>query len=167
MVTAVRRQTAKKTGAEWAQVTIEDFHGTAECLAFPEAWKKLSAVIMPDAAYLFLGGYSQRDRGEDDAPFILESAEPLVGLRNSGRVALALRWGAKTRLAPDAGRAIAAVCAAHPGPAPVLVEWNDDNGGESSARFRARGLRVALDDDLIRALRELLGADGVALVKAG
>ena len=59
------------------------------------------------------------------------------------------------------------MCAAHPGSAPVLVEFSDDNGGESSARFRARGLRVALDDDLIRALRVLLGAEGVALVKAG
>ncbi|MEK6767529.1 MAG: DNA polymerase III subunit alpha [Gemmatimonadota bacterium] len=167
VVTGVRRQTAKKTGAEWAKLTIEDFHGAAECLAFPEAWKKLSGVIVPDGAYLITGGYSPRDRGEEDAPFIVESVEPLVGLRNSGRVALALRWGAKSRLAPDAGRAIAAVCAAHPGSAPVLVEFSDDNGGEASARFRARGLRVALDDDLIRALRELLGAEGVALVKAG
>ncbi|MBI1723021.1 MAG: DNA polymerase III subunit alpha [Gemmatimonadetes bacterium] len=167
VVTAVRRQTARRTGAEWAKLLIEDFHGTAEGLVFPEAWKKLSGVIVPDGAYLFVGGYSPRDRGEDDAPFIVESAEPLVGLRNSGRVALALRWGAKSRLAPDAGRAIAAVCAAHPGPAPVLVEWRDDNGGETSARFRSRAVRVALDDDLLRALRELLGAEGVALVKAG
>ena len=47
------------------------------------------------------------------------------------------------------------------------VEWSDDNGGEASARFRARALRVALDDDLLAALRDLLGAEHVRLEKAG
>ncbi len=166
VVTAVKRQTARRTGAEWARLTLEDFHGSAEVLCFPEAWKKLARVIQPDGAYLVTGGYSLRDRGEEDAPFIVEDAIPLTDLRTAGRVGLALRWRAADRLDPDALTVAAKLCAAHPGPAPVLVEWSDDNGG-GTARFRARGLGVSLDDDLLSTLRDVLGERGVELVRAG
>jgi DNA polymerase-3 subunit alpha len=166
LVTAVKRQTARRTGAEWAKLTLEDFHGAAEVLCFPEAWKKLSRLIVPDGAFLFAGGYSTRDRGEEDAPFIVEDAVPLAELRSSGRLALALRWSARDALPEDAGRRIAAVCRAHPGPAPVVVEWTDGNG-LGAARFRSRDLTVSLDDDLLRALQDVVGSQGVELVKVG
>ena len=67
---------------------------------------------------------------------------------------------------PDALRAAAAVCRAHPGTAPVFIEWQDDNGG-GTARFRSRGVQVALDEDLIAALTDVVGAGRVELVKAG
>ena len=149
-----------------AKITLEDFHGSAEALVFPEAWKKLARMIQPDGAYLVLGGYSARDRGEDDAPFIVEDAQPLADFRHNGRVGLALRWARRDAIPPDAVAAAVAVCRAHPGTAPVLVEWSDDNG-VGTARFRARGLQVSLDDDLMTALREVVGADRVELVKAG
>ena len=59
----------------------------------------------------------------------------------------------------------AALCASHPGPAPVYIEWSDGNG--EALRLRARRLRIAPDDDLLRALRDLLGAGAVHYVKAG
>ncbi|MGH7701392.1 MAG: hypothetical protein ACREMJ_12845, partial [Gemmatimonadales bacterium] len=75
---------------------------------------------------------------------------------------------------PDTARAVAALCAAHPGPAPVVVEWRDDeNGGggrrepASGVRFRSRAFRVDAADDLLAALRGLLGDERVHLVKAG
>jgi len=36
VVTAIKRQISKKTGAEYARLTLEDFHGTAEALVFPK-----------------------------------------------------------------------------------------------------------------------------------
>jgi len=166
VVTAIKRQTARRTGAEWARVTFEDFHGSAEVLVFPEAWKKLGRVIQMDGAYLVHGGYSLRDRGEEDAPFIVEDAQPLADFRSNGRVALALRWTKRDGVPPDVMAAAAAVCRAHPGNAPVMVEWSDDNGA-GTARFRARGLQVSLDDDLLSALEGVVGAGRVELVKAG
>jgi len=166
LVTAVRRQTARRTGAEWAKLGLEDFHGSAEVLCFPEAWKKLSRVIQQDGAYLLTGVYSARDRGEEEAPFIVEDAIPLAELMPSGKVALALRWTVKDAVPAGAAQQVAALCQAHPGPAPVLVEWSDDNGG-GTARFRSRALNVALDDDLLAALRDVLGERHVDLVKAG
>jgi len=166
VVTAIRRQTARRTGAEWAKLTLEDFHGSAEALVFPEAWKRLSRVVETDGAYLVSGGYSPRDRGEEDAPFIVEDAQGLAELRGSGRIGVALRWAAKDALNPDAARAAAALCRAHPGPAPLMVEWTDDNGA-GTARFRSRELQVAPDEELLAALRDVLGAGHVDLVKAG
>ncbi len=175
VVTVVKRQTSKKTGAEYARLTLEDFHGAAEALVFPEAWAKLNGVIHADGAYLITGGYIARDQGEEQAPFIVESARALDDLRPSGAIGVALRWTAASRPQPETTRAIAALCAAHPGPTPVFIEWGagrgengnkerDENG--STVRLRSRAFRVDAADDLLAALRDLLGADGVTLVKA-
>src|SRR5690349_18544883 len=175
VVTVVKRQISKKSGAEYARLTLEDFHGTAEALVFPEAWAKLNEVIRPDGALLLSGGYSGRDRDEEQAPFIVEAAQPLDELRTAGAIGVALRWSPLAPPPPGAGRAVAALCAAHPGPAPVLVEWwEGDGNGVSvhpglapgvSARLRSRTLRVEVADDLLAALRELVGPDNVHLVR--
>ena len=163
VISLVKRQVSKKTGAEYARLTLEDFHGTAEAIVFPEAWSKLNNVIRADGAYLLTGSYSQRDRGEEQAPFIIEKAQALDELKRSGAMCVELRLTAERRSSPDTARAIAALCASHPGPMPVFVV-NDDNG--SSVRLRSRSLRVDDDADLMTALRELLGADAVRFEKA-
>jgi len=94
VVTVVKRQTSKKSGAEYARLTLEDFHGAAEAIVFPEAWAKLNGVIRADGSYLLTGGYSPRDRGEEQAPFIIESARLLDELKPSGAIGVALRWAA-------------------------------------------------------------------------
>jgi hypothetical protein len=114
---------------------------------------------------LLTGGYSERDRGEDVAPFIVEGARPLEELKQSGAVALSLRWAAPHPLPPETIRAAAALCSAHPGPTPRYIEWSDGNG--EAVRLRSRRVRVAAGEDLVRALRDLLGAGSVHYVKAG
>jgi DNA polymerase-3 subunit alpha len=165
VVTAVKRQISKKTGKEYARLVLEDFHGTAEAIVFPDAWAKLNQTIVADAALLLTGGYSDRDRGEDHAPFIIESARRMDELKASGAVALSLRWGAPTAPRPEALQQAAALCSAHPGPTPVYIEWTDGNG--EAVLLRSRRVRVAAEEDLVRALRDLLGADSVHYVKAG
>ncbi|PYO62323.1 MAG: DNA polymerase III subunit alpha [Gemmatimonadetes bacterium] len=163
VVTVVKRQISKKTGAEYARLILEDFHGTAEALVFPETWAKLSEAIQADRALLLTGGYSARDRAEEQAPFIVEQARPLDELRVSGAVAVALCWSATSPPDPEAARAAAALCAAHPGPAPLLVEWQGEDGNGTTARLRSRSLRVDAAEDLLAALRSLLGAEHVHL----
>jgi len=169
VVTVVKRQISKKSGAEYARLTLEDFHGTAEALVFPESWAKLNGVIHADGAYLLTGGYSARDRGEEQSPFIVDGARELDDLKPSGAIGVALRWAASRRPEPETARAIAALCAAHPGPMPVFLEWRGMNGsGTEAVRLRSRAFRVDAADDLLAALRDLVGAgaDGVSLVKA-
>jgi DNA polymerase-3 subunit alpha len=165
VVTSVKRQISKKTGKEYARLVLEDFHGTAEAIVFPEAWAKLNQTIVQDSALLLTGGYSDRDRGEDQAPFIVEVARPLEELKSSGAVALSLSWGAPSAPQPAALKEVAALCSAHPGPTPLYIEWSDGNG--EAVRLRSRRIRVAAEDDLVRALRDLLGAESVHYVKAG
>ena len=176
VVTVVKRQIAKRTGAEYARLTLEDFHGTAEALVFPEAWAKLSEIIRPDGALLLMGSYSTRERDEEQAPLIVEAAQPLAELRASGAIGVALRWSPATPPPPDAPRAVAALCAAHPGPAPVLLEWAEDPLGETdnslggsngarATRLRSRTLSVDVGDDLLAALRQLVGPEHVHLVR--
>ena len=165
VITAVKRQISKKTGKEYARLVLEDFHGTAEAIVFPEAWAKLNQVILPDSALLLTGGYSDRDRGDDQAPFIVETARPLAELKSSGALALSLRWKAPSAPEPGAVKEVAAICSAHPGPTPIYIEWTDGNG--EAVRLRSRRIRVAAEDDLVRALRDLLGSESVSYVKAG
>jgi DNA polymerase-3 subunit alpha len=165
VVTGVKRQISKKTGKEYARLVLEDFHGTAEAIVFPEAWAKLNQIIAPDSALLLTGGHSDRDRGEDQAPFIVETARRLDELKASGALALSLRWRAPSAPAPAALKEVAAICSAYPGPTPLYIEWSDGNG--EAVRLRSRRLRVAAEDDLVRALRDLLGAESVHYVKVG
>ncbi|HEU4588575.1 MAG TPA: DNA polymerase III subunit alpha [Gemmatimonadales bacterium] len=165
VVTMVKRQISKKTGKEYARLVLEDFHGTAEAIVFPEAWSKLNQAILPDSALLLTGGYSARDRGEERAPFVVEGARPLEELKSTGQVGLSLRWRSPSAPKPDQVKAAAALCSQHPGPVPVYIEWSDGNG--EAVRLRSRRIRVAAGDDLVRALRELLGSDSVQYIKAG
>jgi DNA polymerase-3 subunit alpha len=165
VVTGVKRQISKKTGKEYARLVLEDFHGTAEAIVFPDAWAKLNQTILPDSALLLTGGYSDRDRGEDQAPFIVETARELSDLKASGAVALSLRWQSPSAFQPAALQAAAALCSAHPGPTPLYIEWSDGNG--EAVRLRSRRVRVAAEEDLVRALRDLLGSESVHYVKAG
>jgi DNA polymerase-3 subunit alpha len=167
VVTVVKRQISKKSGAEYARLTLEDFHGAAEAIVFPEAWAKLNAAIRADGSYLLTGSYIPRDRAEEQAPFIVEAARLLDELKPSGAIGVALRWAAGKAPDPESARAIAALCAAHPGPTPVFLEWTGANGaGNETVRLRSRAFRVDGADDLLMALRDLLGADGVQFVKA-
>ena len=45
----------------------------------------------------------------------------------------------------------------------MLVEWEGGDGNGTTARLRSRSLRVDAADDLLAALRDLLGADHVHL----
>ena len=61
IVTNIKRQISKKSGSEFARVTIEDFSGSAEVLIFPEKWATLNDQIRTDVPMLLKGAYSRRD----------------------------------------------------------------------------------------------------------
>ena len=86
---------------------------------------------------------------------------------------MALRWSADDPPDPETTRAVAALCAAHPGPAPVHVRWADGgagNGGGNNnggaVRLRSRSVRVDPCEELLTALRGVLGEGRVALERA-
>ena len=164
VVTAVRRQISKRSGAEFARLTIEDFSGSSEVLVFPEAWTLLADRIRTDVPVLMRGGYSRRDQGADTPAFIVESVTPFSELRATGNVAIALELGGNGSAVPaDVLRDVRAIVESHAGSAPIEVRWRDHNG--SNARFRSRTLKIAVTNAALNELRALLGDERVRLVR--
>jgi DNA polymerase III subunit alpha len=184
VVSAIKRQVSKKSGNEFARLTVEDFSGTAELLVFPEAWAALQDKIRPDVPLLIKGAYGRRDQGADNPTFIVDSVQRFEELRLAGQVAVELiLLGAGQAAAPGASTAVAAgaspvadltpgvfadirtVLEGHPGTAPVEVRWSDDNGG--AVRLRSRTMKVAASGAALGELRSLLGQDRVRLIRVG
>jgi DNA polymerase-3 subunit alpha len=167
VVTAIKRQISKRSGAEFARLTVEDFSGSSEVLVFPEAWGLLADRLRTDVPVLLKGGYSRRDQDAENPTFIVESVSPFAELRLNGQVAVAIDLTMGDGLAADIMRDVRAVVEAHStsqSSAPSLeVQWSDGNGGR--ARLRSRSLRLAATQSALNELRALLGSERVRLVR--
>jgi DNA polymerase-3 subunit alpha len=167
VVTAIKRQISKRSGAEFARLTVEDFSGSSEVLIFPEAWGLLSERVRTDVPVLLKGGYSRRDQDAENPTFIVESITPFAELRLNGQVAVAIDLTMGDGLAADVMQDVRAVVESHStsqSSAPSLeVRWSDGNGGR--ARLRSRSLRLAATQSALNELRALLGSERVRLVR--
>jgi DNA polymerase-3 subunit alpha len=166
VVTAIRRQVSRKTGAEFARLTVEDFTGSSEVLVFPETWAAVADRVKLDVPLVFRGGYSRRDEGSEQPTFIVESVQRFEELRSSGQIAVAIELDGEAGdddypLTPDVLRDVRAVVESHPGSAPLEVRWR-----RGPARLRSRSFRVAASPLLLHELRGLLGTRRVRLVRA-
>jgi DNA polymerase III subunit alpha len=167
VVTSVKRQISKRSGAEFARLTVEDFSGSSEVLVFPESWGLLADRIRGDVPVLMKGGYSKRDQDADSPTFIVESVTPFAELRLNGQVSIAIELQMGESLAPEAMHDVRAVIDAHATPhtgaPPLELRWSDGNG--TRARLRSRSLRLAATQAALTDLRALLGNDRVRLVR--
>lgn len=162
VVTAIKRQTSKKSGAEFARLTIEDFSGSAEVLVFPEAWSVMSDQVKADIPVLLKGGYSRRDEGTDNPTFIVESVTKLAEKRTNGQIAVAIHLAPNAGTLPEVMQDVRTVVQTYPGTAPLEIRWHDGNG--TRARWRSRSLTLAADGAALKELRSLLGEDRVKIV---
>ena len=163
VVTAIKRQISKKSGAEFARLTIEDFSGSAEILVFPEAWAAIHDRVRTDIPVLIKGGYSRRDQDGDNPTFIVESIARLAELRATGSFAVTLELDAESGLPVDVMRDVRSVADAHPGAAPLELRWRGADG--SPARLRSATLKLSTAGPALLELRALLGAERVRLVR--
>jgi DNA polymerase-3 subunit alpha len=177
VVTAIKRQVSKRSGAEFARLTVEDFSGSSEVLVFPENWSVLSDRIRTDVPLLVRGGYSKRDQGADNPTFIIESVQRFEELRIAGQVTIAIELTGDRKagngngqpgteaspLLPDIMQDVRAVAEAHPGAASLEIRWNDGNG--TQARLRSRSIKLSATNAALTELRALLGSERVRLVR--
>ena len=163
VITAVKRQISKKSGNEFARLTIEDFSGSAEVLVFPEAWAVIADRVRTDVPVLLKGGYGRRDQDNEKPTFIVDEVVPLAERRTHGAVIVSLQLEAGAGMSPAVMGDIRAVAEGHPGTAPLEVSWNDGRG--RSSRFRSRTLTMAADGAALTELRALLGHERVRLVR--
>ncbi len=164
VVTAIKRQVSKKSGNEFARLTVEDFSGAAELLVFPEAWAAIGDRIQADIPVLLKGGYSRRDQDADNPTFIVESVTRLAELRATGQFAVRLELDAEATVPAAVMGDIRAIAEAHPGSAPLELRWKGRDG--VPARMRS-SLRLSAAGPALSELRALLGDDRVKLVRGG
>ncbi len=165
VVTSVKRQISKKSGAEFARLTIEDFAGSAEILVFPEAWAAISDRVKTDIPMLIKGSYSRRDQEAENPTFIVEGMTRLAELRATGQFAVSLELDSDSGLPSDVMRDVRAVAMAHPGSAPLELRWRGRDG--APARLRSASLKLSTAGPAIVELRALLGPERVRLVRGG
>jgi DNA polymerase-3 subunit alpha len=163
VVTAIRRQISKRSGSEFARLTVEDFSGSAEVLVFPDAWSIMADRLRPDVPVLLKGNYSRRDQGAESPTFIVETVTRFTELRATGRVAIAIDLVPGAGIPPDVMSDVRSVVEAHPGSAPLELRWDDEAG--TRARWRSRSLTLAATGAALTELRSLLGPERVRLVR--
>lgn len=165
VITSVKRQISKRSGNEFARLTVEDFAGSAEILVFPEAWAAISDRVKTDVPMLIKGGYSRRDQDAENPTFIVESVTRLAELRATGQFAVCLELDSESGVSADVMRDVRAVADAHPGAAPLELRWKGRDG--SPARLRSASLKLSTAGPALSELRALLGQERVRLVRGG
>jgi DNA polymerase-3 subunit alpha len=161
VVTAIKRQLSKRTGAEYARLTIEDFSGSCEVMVFPEKWSALSEFIKTDVPVLMRGAYGRRDQDAENPSFVVESVQKLTELRANGQVMISITLRKDPSRMPDMMRELKSIVEAYPGTVPLEVEYTDGNG--LRATLRSRSLTLAVNSTALGELRSLLGNDSVRL----
>ena len=166
VVTAIRRQISKRTGAEFARLTVEDFSGSAEVLVFPEAWSLMADRVRTDVPVLIRGAYSRRDQGAESPTLIVEGIEPFAEKRVNGDVGVQIELGPADGVTADVLRDVRAVVEAHATFAasapPIELRWTD---GTRHQRLRSRSLRLKATQAALKDLRDLLGDGRVRPVR--
>ncbi len=166
VITTIKKQVSKRSGSEFARLTVEDFSGSTEVLIFPEKWNAIGARIRSDIPVLIKGGYSKRDRDVETPTFIVESVTPFSEITVSGDVGIAITLGGGAEVTREVLKDVRAVIEAHSaagsGAPPLEVRWRDGNGG---TRLRSKSLRAS--KAALSELRALLGPDRVDLVRVG
>jgi DNA polymerase-3 subunit alpha len=167
VITAIKKQISKRSGSEFARLTVEDFSGSTEVLIFPEKWAAIGARVRSDIPVLLKGGYSKRDRDVEAPTFIIESVQPFAEIQFNGTLGVAITLGDKpvTREVLQDVRHVIEAHSTSGTEAPVLeVRWKDGNGG---TKLRSKSLRMPASHAALTELRALLGPDRVHLVRVG
>ena len=161
VVTQIKRQVSKRTSAEFARLTIEDFSGSAEVLVFPEKWSALSDQVKTDIPILLKGGYARRDQDADNPSWVAESVTKLSDLRANGQVMISIALRKDPSRVPGIMRELKSIVESYPGTVPLEVDYSDGNG--LRATLRSRTLTLAVNNTVLNELRSLLGQDAVRL----
>jgi DNA polymerase III subunit alpha len=157
VVTAIKRQVSRRSGSEFARLTVEDFSGSTEVLIFPEAWAALSDRIRTDIPVLLKGGYSRRDQGADNPTFIVESVQRFEELRISGLVAVSIELRDEVREpVPSAARVARGEARDEPGG--QAGESDETEPSELTASSALSAQRSALLPEIFNDVRAVIDA---------
>jgi DNA polymerase-3 subunit alpha len=141
-----------------AFVSVEDMRGTVETTVFADLWERSRADLVAGAIVEVRGRVNLRD--EADPKMVLTAVRPLLPPDLSAGSAVVIDLG----LARGAFslEEIRSLLVRHPGETPVYFSVPGE-GVSDATRIRARRILVKPSDEMLRELRERLGAEAVQI----
>jgi DNA polymerase III subunit alpha len=156
LVSALKKTTDRK-GKDMAFVTLEDFGGSCEVLVFADPFAQAGGDLAPDMVLVIEGRVSTREN--EEAKVVAEKVMSIERARQDLVGALEIEFEAE-RAAEMAGR-LDELFVQHPGPGQVIFRLLGESG--DSVRVVARGRRVALNVETVRAVGGVVGDERVRL----
>ena len=142
-------------GRRMAVCVLDDMAGSIEAVAFPDVYARHVDDLVPDAGVFLCGRLNLR---RDEPSVVIDEVVPIGRARAELTTELRIDLPA-SRAGDELLGELETVLRGHPGRCPLLVRVATDAG---TAVVRAADDRcVAVDDALLEALQDLLGADGV------
>jgi DNA polymerase-3 subunit alpha len=156
IVSGVRTKLDKKEQMI-AFVQIEDFSGKAECIFWSDAFAKFRHLLVEDAI-LMVSGKAQID-GSDSLKIVVDDVLPIqeAAMRFAKGVKIIV---SRQRATPELIRKARELVDKRPGKAEIVFSVYDDDAMDASklaAQYRARDLRIAVDEVVIERLMRLFG----------
>ena len=165
VVTKIDKRISRKDNSEWAKITVEDFQGTAEVLAFRDNWLKCQGIMIQDSAVIVRGKISSRERDEENPPVFLDEVISMDDLPNSGQMTVEINLKKNDGSIEETLSQIKQTLTNHPGNAPLELCLNDSDKSPP-IRMRSRTLYVDPNPETLAELGELFGKPQVRLVKS-
>ena len=164
-MTKIDKRISRKDNSEWAKITVEDFQGTAEVLAFRDNWLKCQGIVIQDSAVIVRGKISSRERDEENPPVFLDEVISMDDLPNSGQMTVEINLNKNDGSIEETLSQIKQTLTNHPGNAPLELCLNDSDKSPP-IRMRSRTLYVDPNPETLAELGELFGKPQVRLVKS-
>ncbi len=165
VVTKVDKRISRRDNSEWAKITVEDFQGTADVLAFKDNWVKSQEMLIQDSAVILKGKISNRERDEENPPIFLDEVVSMDEVPNSGQMTVEINLQKNSGLIDGTLSQIKETLINHPGNAPLELWLNDQDNG-IPIRMRSRTLYIDPSPETLEELGELFGKPQVRLVKS-
>ncbi len=152
------RPMRSRRGARWSILTLQDRTGVIEALVFPEAFQKLEPILKSATPLLVKGRVAVEDVGTrlivSDARLLDQVVDRPPSLLRVRVDLSAVDNGALNRLQT--------LFSSHPGRCRVAFELVKDDGSEATLEASSS---VKADQHLVERVREICGANSVALVQ--
>jgi DNA polymerase-3 subunit alpha len=148
----------RSAGQKMLVLTIEDFVGSVEAIAFPDMLDRVREFLKPDSVLFFEG---ELDTRREEPCIRLNRVIPLAEARRrlTRRLVVSLRSAAAADLLPR----VRETCAAHPGRCPLYFEV-DTRSGERAVIQAGEGAAIDSNDELVGQLGRLVGPENVRCV---
>jgi len=152
------RPMRSRRGARWSILTLQDRTGVIEALVFPEAFQKLEPILKSATPLLVKGRVAVEDVGTrlivSDARLLEQVVDRPPSLLRVRLDLSAVDNGALNRLEN--------LFSSNPGRCRVAFELVKDDGSEATLEAKSS---VKADQNLVERVREICGANSVALVQ--